>query len=137
MPDGAAGLQRSGVLARSPYAVTELRTSPSGIGLWSRLSVADSRVQDVHGMAVITGAGGDGRPPGRATTGRSSPSSSFGRRGGPPLLTALFDAWPALCRPPTIRDKSVTTRRFPQTDTNCSQRSPRYSPAWRQEVSHG
>jgi endonuclease/exonuclease/phosphatase family metal-dependent hydrolase len=53
-PDGAAGLQRSGVLARFPYAVTELRTSPSGIGLWSRLPVADSQVQDVHGMAVIT-----------------------------------------------------------------------------------
>jgi endonuclease/exonuclease/phosphatase (EEP) superfamily protein YafD len=53
-PGGAAGLQRSGVLARFPYAVTELRTSPSGIGLWSRLPVADSRVQDVHGMAVVT-----------------------------------------------------------------------------------
>jgi endonuclease/exonuclease/phosphatase (EEP) superfamily protein YafD len=52
-PDGAAGLQRSGVLARFPYAVTELRKSPSGIGLWSRLPVADSQVQDVHGMAVI------------------------------------------------------------------------------------
>lgn len=52
-PDGAAGLQRSGVLARFPYAVTELRTSPFGIGLWSRLPIADSQVQDVHGMAVI------------------------------------------------------------------------------------
>jgi endonuclease/exonuclease/phosphatase (EEP) superfamily protein YafD len=52
-PDGAAGLQRSGVLDRFPYAVTELRKSPSGIGLWSRLPVADSQVQDVHGMAVI------------------------------------------------------------------------------------
>jgi endonuclease/exonuclease/phosphatase family metal-dependent hydrolase len=51
--DGAAGLQRSGVLASFPYAVTELRKSPSGIGLWSRLPVADSQVQDVHGMAVI------------------------------------------------------------------------------------
>jgi endonuclease/exonuclease/phosphatase (EEP) superfamily protein YafD len=52
-PDGAADLQRSGVLAHFPYAVTELRKSPSGIGLWSRLPVADSQVQDVHGMAVI------------------------------------------------------------------------------------
>jgi endonuclease/exonuclease/phosphatase (EEP) superfamily protein YafD len=52
-PDGAARLQRSGVLARFPYAVTDLRKSPSGIGLWSRLPVADSQVQDVHGMAVI------------------------------------------------------------------------------------
>ena len=52
-PDGAAGLQRSGVLARYPYAVTELRKSPFGIGLWSRLPIADSQVQDVHGMVVI------------------------------------------------------------------------------------
>jgi endonuclease/exonuclease/phosphatase (EEP) superfamily protein YafD len=52
-PDGAAGLQRSGVLARFPYAVTELRKSAFGIGLWSRLPIADSQVQDVHGMAVI------------------------------------------------------------------------------------
>jgi endonuclease/exonuclease/phosphatase family metal-dependent hydrolase len=52
-PDGAAGLQRAGVLARFPYAVTELRNSPSGIGLWSRLPVVDSQVQDVRGMAVI------------------------------------------------------------------------------------
>ena len=52
-PDGAAGLQRSGVLASFPYAVTDLRKSPSGIGLWSRLPVADSQVQDVHGMSVI------------------------------------------------------------------------------------
>jgi endonuclease/exonuclease/phosphatase (EEP) superfamily protein YafD len=51
--DGAARLQRSGVLARFPYAVTDLRKSPSGIGLWSHLPVADSQVQDVHGMAVI------------------------------------------------------------------------------------
>ena len=52
-PDGAAGLQRSGVLAAFPYAVTELRKGPSGIGLWSRFPVADSHVRDVHGMAVI------------------------------------------------------------------------------------
>jgi endonuclease/exonuclease/phosphatase (EEP) superfamily protein YafD len=52
-PDGAAGLQRSGVLARFPYAVTELRNNPFGVGLWSRFPIADSQVQDVLGVAVI------------------------------------------------------------------------------------
>jgi endonuclease/exonuclease/phosphatase (EEP) superfamily protein YafD len=52
-PDGAADLQRSGVLAAFPYAVTEFRQSPSGIGLWSRFPIADGQVRDVHGMAVI------------------------------------------------------------------------------------
>jgi endonuclease/exonuclease/phosphatase family metal-dependent hydrolase len=52
-PDGAADLRRSGVLASFPYAVTEVRQDPSGIGLWSRFPVIDSQVRDVHGMAAI------------------------------------------------------------------------------------
>jgi endonuclease/exonuclease/phosphatase family metal-dependent hydrolase len=52
-PDGAEGLRRSGVLRRFPYAVTETRNGASGIALWSRFPLVDTKVQDVHGMPFI------------------------------------------------------------------------------------
>jgi len=51
--DGAAGLRRSGVLARFPYAVTDIRKGPSGIGLWSRFPLADTQLRDVRGSPFI------------------------------------------------------------------------------------
>jgi len=52
-PDAAAGLLRSGVLARFPYAVTEIRNGPPGIALWSRFPLADPEVLDTGGMPRI------------------------------------------------------------------------------------
>jgi len=53
-PDGAARLRRSGVLARFPYRVTEIRPGASGIALWSRFPLAESQVQDVGGWPAIS-----------------------------------------------------------------------------------
>jgi endonuclease/exonuclease/phosphatase family metal-dependent hydrolase len=53
-PDGATAIQRSGVLARFPYGLAEIRTGPSGIGLWSRFPLTDERVQEVSGMPFIS-----------------------------------------------------------------------------------
>jgi endonuclease/exonuclease/phosphatase (EEP) superfamily protein YafD len=47
--DAAAGLLRPGVLARFPYAVTEIRNGPPGIALWSRFPLADPEVLDTGG----------------------------------------------------------------------------------------
>jgi endonuclease/exonuclease/phosphatase family metal-dependent hydrolase len=52
-PDGAAGLLRSGVAARFPYRVTEVRYGASGIALWSRFPLAESQVLDLGGMPFI------------------------------------------------------------------------------------
>lgn len=52
-PDGAAGLLRSGVVARFPYRMTEIRRGASGIALWSRFPLAESQVLDVGGMPFI------------------------------------------------------------------------------------
>jgi endonuclease/exonuclease/phosphatase family metal-dependent hydrolase len=52
-PDGAAALQRSGVLARFPYRRTEIRDGASGIGLWSRFPLAEAAVHHVGGMPLI------------------------------------------------------------------------------------
>jgi endonuclease/exonuclease/phosphatase (EEP) superfamily protein YafD len=52
-PDGAAGLRRSGIPARFPYGVTEIRPGASGIALWSRLPLAEPQVLDVGGMPLI------------------------------------------------------------------------------------
>lgn len=52
-PDAAAGLLRSGVLARFPYQVTEVRNGPPGIALWSRFPLADPEVLDTGGMPRI------------------------------------------------------------------------------------
>jgi endonuclease/exonuclease/phosphatase (EEP) superfamily protein YafD len=52
-PDAAAGLRRSGVLARLPYRVTEIRYGASGIALWSRFPLADPQVLDIGGMSAI------------------------------------------------------------------------------------
>jgi endonuclease/exonuclease/phosphatase family metal-dependent hydrolase len=52
-PDGAAGLRRSGIPARFPYRVTEIRHGASGIALWSRLPLAEPQVLDVGGMPLI------------------------------------------------------------------------------------
>jgi endonuclease/exonuclease/phosphatase (EEP) superfamily protein YafD len=51
--DAAAGLLRSGVLARFPYRVTEIRNGPPGIALWSRFPLADPEVLDTGGMPRI------------------------------------------------------------------------------------
>jgi endonuclease/exonuclease/phosphatase (EEP) superfamily protein YafD len=51
--DAAAGLLRSGVLARFPYQVTEIRNGPPGIALWSRFPLADPEVLDTGGMPRI------------------------------------------------------------------------------------
>jgi endonuclease/exonuclease/phosphatase family metal-dependent hydrolase len=53
-PDGTTGLRRSGVFARFPYSVTEIRYGASGIALWSRFPLAESRVLDVGGMPAIS-----------------------------------------------------------------------------------
>ncbi len=53
-PDVATGLQRSGVLARFPYRVTEIRHGASGIALWSRFPLAESQVQDIGGRPAIS-----------------------------------------------------------------------------------
>jgi endonuclease/exonuclease/phosphatase family metal-dependent hydrolase len=53
-PDGATGLRRSGVFARFPYSVTEIRYGASGIALWSRFPLAESRVLDVGGIPAIS-----------------------------------------------------------------------------------
>jgi endonuclease/exonuclease/phosphatase family metal-dependent hydrolase len=52
-PDGAAALQRSGVLARLPYRRAEIRGGASGIGLWSRFPLAETQVHQVGGMPLI------------------------------------------------------------------------------------
>ena len=52
-PDGAAALQRSGVLARFPYSRAEIRDGASGIGLWSRFPLAETAVHHVGGMPLI------------------------------------------------------------------------------------
>jgi endonuclease/exonuclease/phosphatase family metal-dependent hydrolase len=52
-PDGAAGLLRSGVVARFPYRMTEVRYGASGIALWSRFPLAESQVLDLGGMPFI------------------------------------------------------------------------------------
>jgi endonuclease/exonuclease/phosphatase family metal-dependent hydrolase len=52
-PDGAAGLQRSGALARFPYRVTDVRYGASGIALWSRFPLAEAQVQRVGGVPFI------------------------------------------------------------------------------------
>jgi endonuclease/exonuclease/phosphatase family metal-dependent hydrolase len=59
-PDGATALRRSGVLARFPYSLAEIRKGPSGIGLWSRLPLTDEQVQDVGGMPFISATVGLG-----------------------------------------------------------------------------
>ena len=51
--DAAAGLLRSGVLARFPYRVTEIRNGPPGIALWSRFPLTDPEVLDTGGMPRI------------------------------------------------------------------------------------
>jgi endonuclease/exonuclease/phosphatase family metal-dependent hydrolase len=48
--DAVTGLLRSGVLARFPYRVTEIRNGPPGIALWSRFPLADPEVLDTGGM---------------------------------------------------------------------------------------
>jgi endonuclease/exonuclease/phosphatase (EEP) superfamily protein YafD len=53
-PDAAASLRRSGVPARFPHRVTELRRGASGILLWSRLPLAHAQVQEVRGMPLIS-----------------------------------------------------------------------------------
>jgi endonuclease/exonuclease/phosphatase (EEP) superfamily protein YafD len=53
--DGAAGLRRSGALARFPYATTEIRAGPVAIGLWSRFPIVDVRVQHVREMPFLSG----------------------------------------------------------------------------------
>ena len=52
-PDGAAGLLRSGVLARFPYRVTEVRYGASGIALWSRFPLVEARVEQVDDVPFI------------------------------------------------------------------------------------
>jgi endonuclease/exonuclease/phosphatase family metal-dependent hydrolase len=51
--DAVTGLLRSGVLARFPYRVTEIRNGPPGIALWSRFPLADPEVLDTGGMPRI------------------------------------------------------------------------------------
>ena len=52
--DAAEGLKKSGVLARFPYRVTEIRDGAAGIALWSRLPLAESQVLDIGGMPAIS-----------------------------------------------------------------------------------
>jgi endonuclease/exonuclease/phosphatase family metal-dependent hydrolase len=59
-PDGATALRKSGVLTRFPYSLAEVRTGPSGIGIWSRYPLTDERVKDVGGIPFVSATVGLG-----------------------------------------------------------------------------
>ena len=80
--DAAAGLMRSGVLARFPYRVTEIRNGPPGIALWSRFPLADPEVLDTGGMPA-SGPRSSSAPAGcGSTTSTWSPRSGRTALGG-------------------------------------------------------